>query len=79
LKVTPSPGNSGGRCDVAANGLLQLCHARGWALVAFDCAGSGLSDGDQVYKTVVAVEPRGVLDRADWLVGWLLPGHLGPP
>jgi len=43
-------GNAGARVDVTANGLLPLCAARGWALVAFDCGGSGLSDGDQVPK-----------------------------
>jgi alpha-beta hydrolase superfamily lysophospholipase/translation elongation factor EF-1beta len=38
-------GNAGGRCDVLSNGLLEVCAARGWCLMALDCGGSGLSDG----------------------------------
>ena len=41
-------GNAGGRLDVVYNGVLELAASRGWCLIAFDCCGSGLSDGNQV-------------------------------
>ena len=41
-------GNAGGRCDVLSNGLLEMCAARGWCLIALDCGGSGMSDSPHV-------------------------------
>ncbi len=45
--VVYTHGNAGSRLDVVNNGILEAVASRGFSLIAFDCAGSGMSQGSE--------------------------------